>query len=84
MEDADQLGKLVFSVNPMPNLAMVMKDTKAEEATIQKLAQFQPALLKAAIEHGLQEANGKKSNSSGPKTELERTCERNLRQLQRR
>ncbi|CAK0845285.1 unnamed protein product [Prorocentrum cordatum] len=83
-EEADQLGKLVFSVNPMPNLAMVLKDTKAEEATIQKLALFQPVLLKAAIERGLQEANGKKSNSSGPKTELERTCERNLRQLQRR
>ena len=78
-----QLGKLVFSINPMPNLALALKD-KADEPTIQRLVTFQPTLLKAAIEYGLKEAGGQKSISSGPKTELERACERNLKQLQRR
>ena len=56
----------------------------AEEGVIKRLNAIQPPILKAAIERGLKHENRKNSNSSGPKTEQESACEKNLRALQRR
>ena len=54
-------------------------------ATATKRCQtFQPLILKQMVEHALATAGGEKGNSSGPKTELERVCERNLQKLQRK
>ena len=75
---------IAFNHNPLMQVALLPHKTKIEEEKWKQFAGFQTANLRQATGYILHKMRGKKGDAAGPKTQLERAVEGNMRKLQGR
>ena len=75
---------IAFNHNPLLQTAMTPIREKIPEQKMKDFGAYQTSTLRMAIGHLLYKIGGKKSDATGPKTQLERTVERNMKRLQGR
>ena len=75
---------IAFNHNPLLQTAMTPIREKIPEQKMKDFGAYQTSTLRMAIGHLLYKIGGKKSDATGPKTQLERTVESNMKRLQGR
>ena len=76
--------RIAFNHNPLMQVALIPLKDKIDEQKMKQFAAFQTANLRQATGYLLHKIGGKKSDATGPKTQLERAVESNMRKLQSR
>ena len=75
---------IAFNANPQLAVAMAPFKEKIGETKMKEFSTYQTAHLRMATGYLLQKMGGKKSDSAGPKTQLERVVEGNMRAMRGR
>ena len=75
---------IAYNHNPLLQTAMTPLKDKIHEDKMKEFGTYQTSPLRMAIGHLLYKIGGKKSDATGPKTQLERTVEYNMQRLQGR
>ena len=73
-----------FNANPQLAVAMAQHKDKVGDVKMKEFCRYQTADLRMATGYLLQTIGGKKSDSAGPKTHLERVVEGNMRAMRGR
>ena len=75
---------IAFNANPQLAVAMAPFKEKIGETKMKEFSTYRTAHLRMATGYLLQKMGGKKSDSAGPKTQLERVVEGNMRAMRGR
>ena len=75
---------IAFNHNPLLQVALAPLKDKIPEQKMKDFGAYQTSTLRMALGLLLHKIGGKKSDATGPKTQLERTVEANMRKLQGR
>ncbi|CAK0860790.1 unnamed protein product, partial [Prorocentrum cordatum] len=79
--DLEEMYKVMFGIRPLVDFKTALRLAEAPSEVIAQVRQFQPALLREALNHAWFLQKGVMPMGAGPKTELERAVEAQLKQL---
>ncbi|CAK0788281.1 unnamed protein product, partial [Prorocentrum cordatum] len=79
--DMEEMFKVMFGIRPLVDFKTALRLGQAIPEAVAQVRQFQPALLREALNHAWFLPKGATPMGAGRKTELERVVEAQLKQL---
>ena len=80
-DNMQEMTKVMFGIKSYADYKTALRMSGAEKELVDKARRFAPDVLREALNHALFLSKGSMPMGAGPKTELERVVERQLKQL---